>query len=410
MDVLKKLLPVLLLASSIVSCDKQEASPAGSQFIKSGNEGCDQQQIPGEYLVYWQSGKVSVERATDENVFLSQFINDHKDEILKAEPHYRIQIEEKILERGWGGEINWGAYSSEADWAWGKSQLGTDITIAVIDSGLDRSHPELEGVVAINEQEEINGVDDDRNGYVDDRFGYDFVADTYDVSDYTGHGTHVAGVIAARHDVGQILGVAPGVKILPLNFINRNGGGQIIDALNAIRYAASRKVKVINASWGGEACSTLLRDEIEALIPQNILFVVAAGNSGNDISRLPEYPAAFSLDNMITVGASTFDNKTAQFSNYGVLVDLVAPGANIASTFPEEFDSDGIQDGVVTLNGTSMAAPYVSAAAAVLWSQKPGASYGEIKAALMGGVTEGPYPVQSRGALNIPRAMGLLGF
>lgn len=409
MDVLRKLLPVLLLASGVANCDKQEATPAGSQFIKSGNEGCDQQQIPGEYLVYWQSGKVTVEAATDEDAFLNQFMSDHKDEILKAEPHYRIQAEEKIVGRGWGGEINWGVYSTEADWAWGKSQLGSDITVAVIDSGFDRSHPELEGVVAINEQEEINGIDDDGNGYVDDRYGYDFVGDTHEVSDYTGHGTHVAGVIAARHDVGQILGVAPGVKILPLNFINRNGGGQIIDALNAIRYAASRKVKVINASWGGEACSSLLRDEIQALIPQNILFVVAAGNSGNDISRLPEYPAAFLIDNIITVGASTFDNKTAQFSNYGVLVDLVAPGANIASTYPEGFDYDGLRDGVATLDGTSMAAPYVSAAAAVLWAQKPDASYEEIKAALVSGVIKGPYPVQSQGALNIPRAMGLLG-
>jgi len=410
MDVLKKLLPALLLVSGVASCDKQESTPAGSQFIKSGNENCDQQQIPGEYLVYWQNGKVTVEKATDEESFLNQYLSDHQDEIIKAEPHYRVQMEEKILERGWGGEINWGAYSVEADWAWGKSQLGSEVIVAVIDSGLDRSHPQLQGVVALNNQEEINGLDDDGNGYVDDRYGYDFVANSHDVKDYTGHGTHVAGVIAARHDVGQVLGVAPGVKILPLNFINANGGGNIIDALNAIRYAASRNVKVINASWGGEACSTLLRDEIKALIPQNILFVAAAGNKGNDISLRPEYPAAFALDNMITVGASTYDNKTAGFSNWGVLVDIVAPGANIFSTYPFDRDKDdSVADGVTSLGGTSMAAPFVSAAAALLWSQSPDASYVEIKAALLGGVMPGPYPVHSRGALNIPRAMGGLG-
>jgi subtilisin family serine protease len=392
----------------LVGCDQQQSSPAGSQFIKSGKEECEQSHIPGEYLVIWRSGKVTVESAPDEADFAKNFLDVHRDEIIKAEPHYQVQVEPMVFEQGWGGGLNWGVYSVQADWAWGKALPLRDVVVAVIDSGLDMTHPELQGQIAINQGEEINGIDDDGNGYVDDRYGYDFVRDHHEVIDETGHGTHVSGVISARHDRGKVLGLAPGVKVLPLRFIARNGGGRVIDAVNAIRYAAEQKAQVINASWGGESCSLLLRDEIAALEHKNILFVAAAGNQGNDLSRYPEYPAAFTLDNLITVGASTFDEKTARFSNYGQRVSLVAPGANIASTFPLELDMDGLPDGVATLNGTSMAAPFVSAAAAWLWGQKPDATYQEVKRAILLGVEPGPYPVQSQGQLNLLRSLDYL--
>lgn len=409
MDVTVKLL-MLLSSLLLIQCNsKQEAAPS-SKFVKSGSLGCDEQAISGEYLVVWKNGQVSVEHFSSDKEFVENFLAENADQILTSEPHYRLFLNSpnELIPYGWGGGVNWGVEAVEAPSVWDKKGAGEEIIVAVIDSGVDTTHDELQGVFAVNEAEELNGLDDDGNGLVDDVIGYDFVEQSGEVKDYTGHGTHVSGVIAARHDVGKVLGVAPDVKILPLGFIDSHGGGGVSGAIRAIRYAVDRGAKVINASWGGPGCSLPLRDEIAGLSQHNILFVAAAGNAGNDLSVFPEFPAAFGLDNIITVGASTVDNKTAGFSNYGREVDLVAPGANIVSTFPKEKDLDGNQDGLVALEGTSMAAPFVAAAAALLWSHNPAASYLQVKQALLAGVDSGPYPVKERGKLNIRRALEAL--
>ena len=395
----------------MVNCSKNESSGGSDVFKRTDTVSCEGKAIEGEYLVRWKDGSISVEHFDNDKKFIKDFLEKNKSKIVSSEPHYKILVShgEVVHQRDWGGEVNWGVEAIEASSAWNKNNQGEDVVVAIIDSGFDSEHPELMGTLAVNENEEMNGLDDDGNGLVDDRYGYDFVSDSAEMTDHTGHGTHIAGVIAAQHGVGSIDGAAPNVKLLPLNFISKNGSGSVDGAISAIRYAAKRGAKVINASWGGEACSQSLRDEIAALTKSNVLFVTAAGNSGNDISALPEYPAAFVLSNQITVGASTFDNKTAGFSNYGDLVDLVAPGAYVISTYPEEFDLyDEAQDGLTALNGTSMAAPFVAAAAALLWSHKPDASFVEIKQALVGGVTDGPYPVKSRGLLNVAGALSAL--
>ena len=414
MDVSKK---VFLLALSLVliSCDDGPQAEGPSPFIKTSVPGCEGQRRKGEYLVFWKNGKVSVEKYVNDKSFVEDFVEKHKDEVITSEPHYQIQVEasSKISQRDWGGYLNWGVDVIGAADLWSKATNAEEVIVAVIDSGVDVGHPELQGSFAINNDETVNGVDDDGNGLIDDRMGYDFVVGSGEVVDYTGHGTHVSGVIGAQHGVGKVTGVAPNVKILPLAFISNNGGGSVEAAVNAIRYAASRKVKVINASWGGSTCSSLLKNEIAALAKQNILFVTAAGNSNNNLSQIPEYPAAFILNNMITVGASAYEELTnsevtAGFSNFGELVDLVAPGANIASTYPPEFDSDGLLDGVVVLEGTSMATPYVAASAALLWSIKPAASFVEIKQALLAGAKPGPFRVKTRGSLFLPQALAEL--
>lgn len=407
MDVLKSLVFVCLMLL-LVQCDNNR-DEGGSQFIKSGSPQCDDLKVSGEYLVRWKNGNVTVEKYPDDKSFVKDFVKKHSDEIISSEPHYKIYLQPsaKISQRNWGGEVNWGVKKIEATSVWANTKKSTDkVIVAVIDSGMDVNHPELQASLAINELEEINGEDDDGNGLIDDRYGYDFYSNTYEVSDYTGHGTHVSGIIGAQHSVGHVLGVAPDVRILPIAFIGRDGGGSVNAAINAIRYAASQNAKVINASWGGPNCSLQLKEEIVSLAEQNVIFVSAAGNSGNDLDIFPEYPAAFVIDNQITVGASTYDDKTAAFSNYGDLVDIVAPGANIVSTYPPEYDEfDEFLDGMTSQNGTSMAAPFVSAAAALLWSQAPDATYIEIKQALLDGVEPGPFPVQSRGQLNIRRSL-----
>lgn len=409
MDVLLRF-SVIFLSPFLIQCSNNKVAAPSSQFIKSGNPDCGSREVKGQYLVHWKNGDITVEDYEDDETFIKDFIEKNSDLIKVAEPHYRIQLDhqEKLVQRGWGGHINWGVESIEAEILWEDPEERSEVIVAIVDSGMDKSHDQLKDALAINVNEEINGIDDDGNGLIDDRYGFDFVNGTGEVSDYTGHGTHIAGIIAAKHEIGKVWGVAPNVKLLPLNFINSDGGGLVQGAINAIRYAAQRKAKIINASWGGEVCSIPLRDEIAALAKQDILFIAAAGNSGNDIRSLPEFPAAFVLSNMITVGASTYDNKTAGFSNYGTLVDLVAPGANIVSTYPMEFDSDGNPDGMVALNGTSMATPFVVAAAALLWGKKPDASYLDIRRALLDGVVPGPYQVKTRGMLNVRKAQEIL--
>lgn len=414
MDVKKHLL-LGALALIIANCNQNHSPSSESlpKFSKASSSECSRNSLQGEYLVYWKNGEITVERSESDESFINDFVENHKDEILTSEPHYKLMFDDsvKLVERSWGGYPNWGVDSIGAENLWPDVDPQSQIVVAVVDSGVDIQHPELADMIYVNEAEEMNGKDDDGNGLVDDRHGYDFVKGSGEIRDYTGHGTHVAGIIGADHSVGKIKGVASRVKILPLAFISDTGGGSVQSAIDSLRYAASKKVQVINASWGGDGCSTVLAAEIKALAAQNILFVTAAGNSGNNLSDSPEYPAAFRIDNMLTVGASALDDSgqgqvMAIFSNFGELVDLMAPGAAITSTFPPEKDTeDDSFDGLATLNGTSMATPHVAGAAALLWSIKPGASYLEIKQALLKGVQPGPFRVKTRGSLYLPDAL-----
>jgi subtilisin family serine protease len=338
MDV-KKIMWLFCLPFFVANCNK-EAPQTTETFQKAETDECQEAQIQGEYLVHWKNGQVSIESFPDDESFIEDFIENHRDEILTSEPHYRIEIEQRVAHQSSVIDEyeNWGVDFIGARKVWDKMQPRSEIIVAVIDSGVDIEHPELVDAIYTNPHESINGEDDDNNGLVDDVHGYDFVADSHEIKDYTGHGTHVTGTIAAQHEVGKVLGVAPHVKILPIAFISRGGGGTVNSAVNSIRYAAKMNSKVINASWGSDFCSFVLKREIEALAAQDILFVTAAGNRTRNIDFQPEYPAAFIIDNMITVGASALNERydddgnpelyqlMASFTNYGDLVDLMAPG------------------------------------------------------------------------------------
>ena len=183
--------------------------------------------------------------------------------------------------------------------------------------------------------------------------------------------------------------------------MNDMGNGSISNAILGIEYAVSRGAKVINASWGGTPCSKALSDTIQGLANSGVIFVVAAGNSGQNIDYTPEYPAAFAGPTQITVGASTVSDITAYFSNFGDnSVQLMAPGVNILSTFP------GNQTEV--LSGTSMASPFVAGAAALLMSSYPNLPATKIREAIVRSIDSGPYQVQFRGRLNIQKALNYL--
>lgn len=397
------------------------------------NEGeCRAQKVTGRYLVEWTDGSVTVEQAKDDDQFISELVQKREKEVNRVE-HDRIITLPQIPSPSPGIKLPepefspfthnedrlWGYKKVHAPEVWEKDIKGFDhvhgesIVIALIDSGMDVSHPQLQHQVAQNQGEigvdrrgnrkESNGKDDDGNGLIDDVGGWDFVTRSPLEGDYSGHGTHVAGIMVAdpteSFEDDPLSGIAPAAKVLPLAFIDREGVGQLSDAIAAIDYAVKRGARVINASWGGSDCSAILRDRIQKLASQNVLIVVAAGNNASNIDKEPEYPAAFKANSQITVGASNQQDVMAFFSNGGTKsVHLMAPGEEIYSTFP-------LPERYAASRGTSMAAPFVSGAAALLWGHRPNASYRQVRTAILESVDRGPFQAQTRGRLNVEKAI-----
>ncbi|MFT3786958.1 MAG: S8 family serine peptidase [Tepidisphaeraceae bacterium] len=233
-----------------------------------------------------------------------------------------------------------------------------------------------------------NGKDDDGNGYVDDVHGYDFIDHDPNAAGTDQHGTFVAGEIAARGDnrVG-ITGLAPLTQILPLRALD-NERGLLSDAIEAINYVTTLRregvnVPVINCSWTTEYNSPSLDQAIAAAGAANVLVVVAAGNNSNNLDRSPVYPAVSSRPNVLTVASTDWYDHLSYFSNYSATqVDLAAPGEAILSTTPG--------GGYGMLDGTSMAAPLVAAAAALLFSAAPSATALQVRSAIYSGSERRP--------------------
>ena len=255
----------------------------------------------------------------------------------------------------------------------------SDILVAIIDTGIDDDHPDLYANIYINTGEtgidnqgndkKFNGIDDDNNGYVDDFKGFDFVDKSVQINfnsdnDYTdwdnlpsdehGHGTNIAGIIAAQSNnkIG-IAGLAPNIKILNLRAFDATGNGEDDDVASAIIYAVQAGAKIINMSFGDDKFSYLLRDAIKFAYDNGVVLVASSGNSASD---RPHYPSSF--PEVISVGASDENDYVASFSNSGSTIDLVAPGVSILTTTKD--GSYGI------VSGTSAAAPFVSGSATVL--------------------------------------------
>ncbi|MGF7117269.1 S8 family serine peptidase [Methanobacterium oryzae] len=299
--------------------------------------------------------------------------------ILYAEPNY-IYKTETIPDDAHYNSL-WGLSRINATDAWDITTGSSNVIIAVVDSGIDLLHLDLKGNIWTNEAElnGISGVDDDGNEYIDDIYGWNFLKDTNNVTDDNGHGTHVAGIIAATgNNTEGVTGVTWNAKIMALKFLDANGYGYVEDAVNAINYAAKMGAHIINNSWGGSTYSQALKDAIDAC---NALVVCAAGNeySGVDNDKYPNYPSSFTSNNIIAVAAINGDDNIAYFSNYGVnSVDVAAPGSNIYSTVP--------QSSYGYLSGTSMATPYVSGLAALIKSMRPDLNVLQVKYTILNNV------------------------
>lgn len=254
--------------------------------------------------------------------------------------------------------------------------------VAVIDTGVDYSHEDLNANMWVNEAEskKMNGVagkDDDGNGYTDDVHGYDFTSSARlsphygkigdpDPNDESGHGSHCAGSIGAvPNNQKGISGVNPMVQIMALRALS-DAGGTTSDINRAISYATENGANVISASFGGSEESEITKDLIRDAGEQGILFVAAAGNDGKtmELKNNRKFPASYQLDNLLTVGASDNMDNPALFSNYGPnYVDVYAPGVGILSLY-----KDG---GLTIMDGTSMAAPIAAGVASLIMSAYP---------------------------------------
>jgi subtilisin family serine protease len=315
-------------------------------------------------------------------------------DVLYAEPNYKLtasDVNDPYFDYLWGlentGQSISGSYGTpgidiNVKSAWDITKGSTDVVIAVIDSGIDTSHPDLKYRIFKNKNEiPNNGIDDDNNGYIDDVYGWDFYNNdntVYDSPSVDEHGTHVAGTIAghSNNDIG-VAGVAPFVKILPIKFLGADGG-TVSDAVKAIEYADSMGAKISNNSWGGGNYSYAI---YEAIRNSDSLFVAAAGNDGYNNDYYPTYPASFDLDNILSVAAIDNKGQLAYFSNYGITsVDVAAPGVNILSTLPD--NNYGFY------NGTSMAAPHVTGIAALVHTENRDYSVSELKSAILGNTKE----------------------
>lgn len=274
------------------------------------------------------------------------------------------------------------AFGSQAAEAWTRGFTGSgDVFVGIIDEGYQYNHSDLIGNAGVNPGETANnGIDDDGNGYVDDVYGWDFVGNNSTVYDGTGddHGTHVAGTIGGQGGNGiGVAGVNWDVSLLSGKFLGASGGSTA-NAIKAVDYFTDLKTRhdlnlvATNNSWGGGGFSQSLYDAIARAGNAGILFVAAAGNSNTSTLS---YPAGYNLDNVISVASIDSNGVRSSFSNYGsTWVDLGAPGGNIYSTLPDNTYG--------TYSGTSMAAPHVTGALALMKAAYPTATMLQLRQAL----------------------------
>ncbi|NUQ64557.1 MAG: S8 family serine peptidase, partial [Pirellulales bacterium] len=350
--------------------------------------------LPGQVLVQTVQSAAAVEGSLRANPYVASFEADGPISV-QAFPN------DPEFSRQWG-LYNTGQTGGTADAdidapeAWAITTGSPEVVVAVLDTGIDYTHPDLAANVWTNPGEVPgDGVDNDNNGKIDDVHGYDFYNRDGDPMDDHRHGTHVAGTIAAAGNNGAgVTGVSWSTRLMPLKILGednrgRDGEGWKADAIEALNYLIMMRqrgvqVRVANNSWGYLGSSSPeLRARIQAVGEAGILFVAAAGNGdalgrGIDSDEDPDYafyPASEDLDNIISVTASDYNDQLARFSNYGLTsVDIAAPGAGILSTEP-----GGLYQ---SRYGTSMAAPHVSGVAALVWANVPNATVAEVRDAI----------------------------
>ena len=339
---------------------------------------------------------------------------------LQAEPAEELPLEQSSLSddnslaRRRPNDLNrrqWGLDNSrgtdiDAPEAWSKTVGANGPIIAVIDTGVDTSHPDLQANLWVNPREiPNNGRDGDGNGVVDDVHGYDAYHDDGTPEDGHGHGTHCAGIIGATGNNGQgITGVNWQTRIMPIKIFDNSSDkpkSSLSAMLRGIAYAGNNGARLTSNSWGGPTH----RQSLERAFSSSRAFhVMGAGNDSQDNDEKPFYPASYRANNSVSVAAVTSAGSLSSFSNYGsATVDLAAPGSSIYSTLP------GGRYG--NRSGTSMATPHVTGVAGLLLSLAPGLSNSQLRSLLLRGVvpkTDLQGKTVTGGVVNADRSLELL--
>lgn len=409
---------LIALAFLLVNCGQNQVKSLDSVFSESAK--CDGQSKANSYVALWEDGRITKETASSKQEMRDGFVTQNLQALKLVEPDYRLKIEQGEISASEAPPTvsqadNWGASRIQAEAFWQSGYYGNDVIVAVVDTGVDTTHPQLRSRIYVNTAEvPNNGIDDDHNGYIDDVNGWDFVDNSNRIMDHNVHGTHVAGIIAAEHNdkralpLNYVQGVAPQAKIMPLAFLDEDGYGDLSAALSAIRYAVAKGARIINASWGGPGCSSILQQEILGLAAKGVYFVAASGNgdmngNGINLDRYPyQYPAIYNGGSQFTVGAvGLFDHMTA-FSNYGRnYVHIFAPGQYIISTIPG--------GKMASLSGTSMATPFVSGALALILQAKPTITAAEARQVLYNSAyRSSEFLNVSQGRMSLPGAVTAL--
>ena len=356
---------------------------------------------PGEVLIKWASGMMKTEASDTLLVQLGgtriqsfeSISIDHvrlpegrsvesaiaelkgNPKVVYAEPNYTRKLNATPNDTHFS--LQWGLHNSgqkvdgvtgiadadiDAPEAWDISTGSKGVVVAVIDTGIDWSQPDLYANLWFNPGEgaTADGVDNDHNGYVDDTIGWNFGDDDNTPIDEHGHGSHVAGIIGAAGNNGAgTTGVCWNISLMPLRVMDNNGNIYVSSEIKALEYAYNKQVKIINISMGNYTFSQSEKDAID--LNYQAVVVCAAGNDGGNNENKKHYPSSYASPNIIAVAASDQADNLASFSNYGgTTVDLAAPGVNILSTI----DKGGFD----YYNGTSMAAPMVTGTAALVLS------------------------------------------
>ena len=287
--------------------------------------------------------------------------------------------------------------------AWTQSH-GSGVLVAVLDTGVQLDHPDLVGSLWTNSRETVNGKDDDGNGFIDDIAGANMFTGDGNVADDEGHGTHVAGIVAARagNGVGGS-GVAPAATIMPVKVLDSTRSGNSTVLARGIRYAIDMGARILNISINGDTTTSDLTSALKYASDKGATVVTSAGNNSRNLDLTPSYPASSTEPSVLTVTATDEAGGLPAFANRGLnSVDLAAPGDLILST--------ARGSGYENRSGTSMAAPFVSGALALLQAARPDMSEPSLRGALLGsapktGLLQGLLGGGGGGGLDIGAAM-----
>ncbi|MBL9139197.1 MAG: S8 family serine peptidase [Verrucomicrobiales bacterium] len=328
-------------------------------------------------------------------------------DVVHVEPNFRYQLYVAPNDPQWS--MLSGLERIDAATGWSTTTGSTNLVVAILDTGIQLDHPDLAANLWRNDRETPgNGRDDDANGMVDDIYGADFVDGDGDPSDDAGHGTHVAGTIGAVGNNSRgVVGVCWQIRLMSVRVGKADGFGATDALVGAFDYVVAQRqrgvnVRVINCSWGGSFPSAALREAIARAGAAGILVVCAAGNDRQDNDALPSYPTGYDVPEVLSVAASTSCDDRAVFSNFGrTTVDLAAPGAGILSTYRGG-------ERYALLSGTSMAAPHVAGAAALVLSRRGDLTTSQLRDLLLATVdpvSAWSNRVVSGGRLNVARAL-----